>query len=138
MDKDLDEVVALWHRSWTDAFPNLKHPHPFEQWKARFDHDYAKQDGLWVAVIQDQIVGFIVVIDSVITQIFVDVDRQRAGIGTVLLNQAKKMYPNGLSLTTLAQNRQARLFYEKHGFAPGTAGINPINGQPNLEYHWKL
>ena len=137
-EDDLDEVVALWYRSWTHAFPNLKHPQPFEQWKCRFQNDYARGGGVWVAVIQDQIVGFIVVSNSVIAQIFVDVDRQRTGVGTGLLNQAKRMYPNGLSLTTLQQNEQARQFYEKHGFAIGAAGINPINGQPNIEYHFKV
>lgn len=89
-------------------------------------------------MIQAQIVGFIVVCDSVIAQIFVDVDRQRAGIGTALLKQAQRMYPEGLSLTTLQRNESARQFYQKHEFAPGATGINPINGQPTIEYHWKL
>jgi hypothetical protein len=28
IDDDLDEVIALWYRSWTYAFPNVKHPQP--------------------------------------------------------------------------------------------------------------
>jgi GNAT superfamily N-acetyltransferase len=115
----------------------LKNPQPFEQWKSRFQNDYARLGGVWVALTQKQIVGFIVVSDSVIAQIFVDVDMWRNGVGTVLVNQAKRVYPNGLSLTTLQQNEQARQFYEKHGFVPKAVGINPINGQPNTEYHWK-
>jgi hypothetical protein len=53
-----------------------------------------------------------------------------------LLNQAKKIDPDGLRLTTLEQNIKARRFYEKHGFVPGVTGINPINEQPNIEYYW--
>ena len=136
-DDDLDNVVTLWYRSWTQAFPTLQHSQPFEQWKSRFHNEYARQDGVWVAVIQDQIVGFMVVSDRVIAQIFVDVEVQRTGVGTALLNQAKRMHPNGLSLTTLQQNEQARQFYQKHGFAPGATGINPINGQPSIEYRWR-
>ena len=135
-DNDLDDVVTLWHRSWTQAFPNLQHPQSFEQWKSRFQNDYARQEGVWIAIMQNQIVGFMVVRDRIIAQFFVDTDRQRTGIGTALLSQAKQMYPSGLSLTTLQQNEQARQFYQKHGFAPGAAGINPINGQPNIEYYW--
>ncbi|MEA5505206.1 hypothetical protein VB735_19250 [Halotia wernerae UHCC 0503] len=35
-ENDLDEVVELWYRSWTNAFPHLHHPQPFEDWKLRF------------------------------------------------------------------------------------------------------
>jgi putative acetyltransferase len=87
VDEDLDGVIALWYRSWTHTFPNLKHPQPFEQWKSRFQNDYAKQEDVWVAATQAQIVGFVVVSDSVITQIFVDIDTQRSGVGTALLNR---------------------------------------------------
>jgi ribosomal protein S18 acetylase RimI-like enzyme len=134
IDSDLDEVVSLWHRSWTYAFPNLKHPQSYEQWKFRFQNNYVNKDEVWVATISDQIVGFIVVSGSEIAQIFVDVDAQRNGIGTALLNQAKQISPSGLRLTTLQQNMQARQFYEKHGFVAGATGVNPINGQPNIEY----
>lgn len=136
IDDDLGEVVALWYRSWTHTFPNLKHPQPFEQWKFRFQRDYAKQARVWVALISGQIVGFIVVRDSEIAQLFVDIGVQRNGVGTILLNQAKRASSSGLTLTTLQQNVQARQFYEKHGFSTGATGVNPVNGQPNIEYHW--
>lgn len=134
MDSDLNEVVSLWHRSWTNAFPNLKHPQSYEQWRLRFQNNYVNKDEVWVATISEQIVGFVVVSGSEIAQIFVDVDAQRNGIGTALLNQAKQISPSGLRLTTLQQNMQARQFYEKHGFVAGATGVNPINGQPNIEY----
>lgn len=136
VDDDLDEVVALWYRSWTHAFPNLKHPQPFEDWKFRFQRDYAKQARVWVAAISGQIIGFLVVSGSEIAQIFVDIDAQRNGVGTSLLNQAKQVSSSGLRLTTLQQNVQACQFYEKHGFVARATGMNPINGQPNIEYHW--
>ena len=52
-ERDLDNVVVLWYRSWTQAFPNLKHPQPFEPWESRFQNDYAKQNGVWVAAAQN-------------------------------------------------------------------------------------
>ena len=136
VDDDLDEVVALWYRSWIHAFPNLKHPQPFEQWKFRFQKDYIKQARVWVAAISGQIVGFVVVSDSELAQIFIDIDVQRNGVGTGLLNQAKQVSSSGLRLTTLQQNVQARQFYEKHSFVAGATGVNSINGQPNIEYYW--
>jgi len=138
VDDDLDEVVTLWYRSWTNAFPNLKHPQSFEEWKLRWQNDIAKRGNVWVAQAQSRIVGFIVITEAVgiIEQIFVDVDTQRMGVGSALLNKAKSICPHGLSLTTLQQNMQARQFYEKHGFVAKRLGINPINRQPNIEYVW--
>lgn len=138
IEDDLDEVVALWYRSWINAFPTLKHPQPFDGWKTRFQNDIAKRGSVWVAEIQDRIVGFVVLMETekILAQIFVDVDAQRMGVGTALLNRVKTICPEGLSLTTLQQNVRARKFYEKHGFIAGRLGVNPVNGQPNIEYTW--
>lgn len=137
IDADLDNVVALWYRSWSHAFPTLIHPQPFDQWRFRFQNEYSKQGITWVATIQDRVVGFVVVGDRVIAQIFVEVEKQGNGVGTALLNHAKTLSPSGLKLTTLQQNKQACRFYKKHGFIAGAAGVNPVNGQPNIEYYWK-
>jgi GNAT superfamily N-acetyltransferase len=136
-DEDLDNVVALWYGSWSHAFPTLIHPQPFDQWKSRFQTEYSKQSGAWVAAIQDRVAGFVVVSDRIIAQIFVEVEMQGNGVGAALLNHAKTLYPSGLRLTTLQQNKQACRFYEKHGFIAGAAGVNPVNGQPNIEYYWR-
>lgn len=138
LDEDLNNVVALWHRSWINTFPNLTHPQAFAEWKIRFHDDLSRRGNVWIAETQIQIVGFIVLIkkEGIIDQLFVDSDAQRIGIGTALLNHAKTICVCGLSLTTLQQNNQARKFYEKHGFVAGHAGINPINGQLNIKYKW--
>jgi ribosomal protein S18 acetylase RimI-like enzyme len=137
-DDDLDEVVTLWYRSWTNTFPDLKHPQSFEEWKLRFQNDIANQTHIRVAQIKSRIVGFIAIAEAVgiIEQLFVDVDTQRRGVGTALLDRAKSIRPHGLSLTTLQQNMQARQLYEKHGFVAKRLGINPINKRPNVEYVW--
>ncbi len=155
---DLARIVWLWYKTWHSSFPNIKHPHPYHLWEDRF-RDYILDRGeIWVAEVktqevETQIVGFIVVfkgqykyqlinwcIDSGTTgelnQIFVDPTYQNKGIGTVLLDKAKEICPQGLRLTTLQSNTKACLFYAKHGFTPGNMSINKINGQPNIEYIW--
>jgi hypothetical protein len=54
----------------------------------------------------------------------------------MLLNKAKELSPNGIYLDTLQRNSNARRFYERHGLLPGQTGINPNNGQANIEYRW--
>ena len=139
--EDLAAVVALWYRAWHRAFPDARHPQPEKQWRTRFRNEIAPHQMVWVAVDGadgDRIVGFIsmVVADGYIDQLFVDPDVQGRGVGAALTAKAKELAPRGLSLHTLQRNAPARAFYEKHGFVAGATGVNPVNGLPNIWYHW--
>jgi len=103
----------------------------------------AVRGDVWVAFVENSIVGFVVVIknEQSLDQIFVEPTFQNMGIGKALLEKAKIICPIGLTLYTLQQNTQARYFYERHGFRAGTLGINKVNGQPNIEgsiHFWQI
>jgi ribosomal protein S18 acetylase RimI-like enzyme len=136
--KDLTEVVQLWYLTWHQTFPHIQHPQPYTDWVARFRNDLAVRGEVWVAEVENRIVAFAVVMqeEKLLDQIFVDPRYQYCGIGSSLLNKAKEICPQGLTLQTLQQNTQACRFYEKHGFKAGKLAINKINGQPNVEYNW--
>ncbi len=135
---DLEDTVQLWYRTWHQTFTNIQHPQPYPAWKVRFCDDLAVRGNVWLAEVENQIVGFIVVIkeEQELNQIFVDPNYQNRGIGSALLEKAKEICPEGLTLQTLQQNTRACRFYEKHGFKAGKLSINKYNGQPNIEYHW--
>lgn len=135
---DFEVVVQIWHESWHGAFPGLRHPWSYEQWRERFQQKVLSNSSIWVAECDKHIAGFIVVRteDGYLDQIFVAPATQQQGVGTILINKAKELSPNGLYLETLQSNKQARRFYERHGFLPGRTGINPNNDQPNIEYRW--
>lgn len=137
--KDLEKIVQLWYRTWHQTFPNIQHPQPYSAWKSRFCDDLAVTGKVWVAEVEHHIVGFVVVIkeEQYLSQIFVNPEYQNCGVGSALLNKAKEICPQGLMLQTLQQNIRTCLFYEKHGFKAGKLSVNKINGQPNIEYHWK-
>lgn len=137
-DSDLNEIVQLWYQTWHQTFPHLKHPHPYSVWKERFQAELASSGSIWLAELQTRIVGFIAILPAqqFIDQLFVDVNYQSQGIGAALLNQAKTICPQGLSLHTLQENVRARSFYERHGFKPGKLSVNAFNRQPNIEYIW--
>ena len=62
--------------------------------------------------------------------------RQR-GIGTALLQRARKLSPTGLRLFTFQRNEAARAFYAKHGFAAVAFGVSPAPElEPDVEYRW--
>ena len=74
--------------------------------------------------------------EQCLSQLFIDENYQGLGIGSGLINIAKRLCPQGLNLYTLQENIKARAFYEKHGFKVRTFSINEFNGQPNVEYFW--
>ncbi len=133
---DIEQVVKLWWNTWHQTFTQIKHPHSYPSWKARFQ-DVMVRANIWVAV-ESSIAGFMVVMEEEkeLNQLFVDSNYQNRGIGKALLNKAKVISPQGLTLTTLQSNTKACLFYEKHDFKPGKLSISKINGQPNIEYRW--
>ena len=136
--KDLENTVQLWYRTWHQTFPHLEHPQPHNAWKVRFRDRLARRGEVWLAELENQIVGFVVVMkeEQELNQLFVDSVDQNRGIGSDLLNKAKEICPQGLTLQTLQQNTKACKFYEKHGFKAGKLAINEINGEPNIEYSW--
>lgn len=135
---DIEAVVKLWWKTWHQAFPGIKHPQPYSSWKTRFQNDLTARGNIWVAGVESCIAGFMVVIEEEkeLNQLFVDSDYQNRGIGKALLEKAKAICPQGLTLTTLQRNKKACIFYEKHDFQPGRLSTNKINGQPNIEYRW--
>lgn len=135
---DLEDTVQLWYQTWHQTFPHLQHPQPYSTWKARFHNDLVVQGSVWIAELENWIVGFVVVTknNQYLDQLFVHTDYHNRGIGSALLNKAKEICPQGLTLCTLQQNMQARAFYERHGFKVSKLSINKINGQPNVIYYW--
>ncbi len=135
---DLDEVVHLWYHTWHYTFPFLRHPEPLEAWKTRLRDDIAKNETVWVAERDGQMVGFLALRerDGYLNLLFVDPQFHHQGIGTALMNKAKHLSPSGLSLETLQLNREARAFYERHGFHVVSLGRNARNGQPDVRYCW--
>jgi len=144
---DLDEVTAMWRASRRAAF----HYVPLHQAYTpdddlRFFRDViAAEYTVWLAEHDRRIVGFMALngapaADSgqvVLEQLFIAVDRQRQGVGTLLLTVAKQLAPRGLRLFTFQRNAAARAFYERHGFALLRFGVSPApESEPDIEYQW--
>lgn len=136
--EDLENIVQIWYETWHQTFPHLQHPQPYAGWKQKF-YELEQIGDIFIAEVENKITGFAVILttEQCLSQLFVDGNYQKLGIGSVLLNLAKRLCPQGLNLYTLQENLKARAFYEKHGFKARTFSINEFNGQPNVEYYWK-
>lgn len=90
-----------------------------------------------VAVDGDTIVGVLVLSPGWLEHLYLDPARTGAGIGSLLVGEAKARSSGQLDLWTFVSNTGARRFYERHGFVvvDGTDGDNE-EGQPDLRYRW--
>ncbi len=85
-----------------------------------------------------QLLGFMAEHEGWITQLYLDPDVRRAGVGTALLADAKGRNVE-LTLWCFTANAAARAFYEKHGFV----SVEATNGDgnearlPDMRYWWK-
>jgi GNAT superfamily N-acetyltransferase len=93
---------------------------------------------VWVAEEAGQVVGFIGLGDDMLEQIYVDPDAQNRGIGTELMDHAKRLRPARLQLWVFQKNEGARRFYERHGFrlVELTDGAGNMEKEPDARYEW--
>lgn len=93
----------------------------------------------WVAVCDTRVVGYAAVEGDVLEHLYLSPDVLRRGIGTRLLDEARRHSPEGLSLHVFQQNVDARAFYERHGFeiTERSDGSNNMEGLPDMVMRWE-
>lgn len=136
---DRDVVIELWHVTKRDAYPYLplEQEHTLEDDTGFFTEHLEPKCEVVVATVEDRIVGFMATEASLIDRLYVHPDWQRRGVGTALLDEAKRRSPSALTLFTHQKNASARRFYEQHGFRILRLGISPPpESEPDVEYGW--
>ena len=58
-------------------------------------------------------------------------------VSDALLDEAKRLSPNGLDLLVNKENARAIRFYEKHGFVYAGEDKNPVSGKPVNRMSWR-
>lgn len=99
------------------------------------------QQETWVAKHNGRIAAFLAMSPGWpcwIDHLYVHPSAQNGGLGTALLNQAKRSAPDGLQLWTFRQNRGAQRFYERNGLtiAERTDGRRNEEHLADLRYVW--
>ncbi len=90
---------------------------------------------VWVAVVDNAVVGYAALEHDVLEQLYVMTAHQRRGIGSRLLQIARQAAGTRMSLYVYTKNRDARRFYERHGFVGAQAGAEP--NAPDMRYEWR-
>jgi putative acetyltransferase len=122
---DAPVIAAIWHRGWhvahvghvPDGLTAARTLEAFEERTPR------RVDDTTVAEVDGRVLGFIMINDDEVEQVFVDPDHHGSGVAALLLAEAERQVAAlGHDLAWLAVvtgNARARRFYEKHGWSDG-------------------
>ena len=135
--EDAGAIAALFRRSYgTLTFlPTLHTP---DEDRRHFAGLMTKAE-LWVAEEDDRLLGFAALAGDVLELLYVHPHVHGRGIGTALLEQAKRRRPQGLRLWVFQANVGARRFYERHGchLVELTDGSGNEERMPDALYEWR-
>lgn len=107
--------------------------------RERIDRELAAGWELFLAEDCDRVIGMLALIPSeaILDQIFVLPEAQGSGVGTKLLDMAKRRLPGGFRLRMASANGRAARFYERSGLDLAGTGTHPVSGRPVCYYGWK-
>ena len=139
VEADLESTSKVWLRSGRDEYHYLPEFQKLDEVKALdvFNRVIQANCQIWVYGTGKEIRGFMAMDKDLIDRLYVDPAYQRSGVGSLFINYAKELRPDGLILKTHQQNKRARAFYEKRGFRSVGFGVSPPpESMPDVEYRW--
>lgn len=134
---DTNSIMEIWLNATIEAHKFI----PEAYWRENYSlvkETYLPSAETFVYEDSGRNKGFISIIsDTYIGALFVDVNCQGKGIGTTLLDFAKKRYPE-LSLAVYSENEKALSFYQRSGFVIEREQMNADSGAKELAMHWSI
>ena len=136
---DAAEIAELYLASFkaTYDFPLADSDDQVRRWIAEV---LLPTDEAWIAAsAQGSIIGMMALSAELLEQLYVAPGQTGRGIGSRLVELAKRRRPAGLDLYTFQVNSNARRFYERRGFSQVELGDGSANeeGQPDVRYAWR-
>jgi putative acetyltransferase len=143
--RDEDASIALWHRTWQAAYPQIEFAARLDWWRKRWREELLPVAEVVVAETLDgakkpgALAGFVTVDPRTLylDQLVVAPEHWRSGVGALLVAEARRISPHGLDLDVNIDNARAIGFYRKQGFAIAGEGNNPLSGKPVHRMSWR-
>lgn len=138
--RDAGGAADLWLRARRAAVDAIPPPvHDDAGVRGWFASHVVKDTELWLAEDDEgEVAGMLLLDGSCLDQLYVEPTRIGRGIGSRLVEVAKRARPDGLRLWTFASNAGAQRFYERHGFVAirRTDGHDNEEGAADILYVW--
>jgi putative acetyltransferase len=136
---DENATIALWQRTWQEAYPQIAFAKRVEWWRARWRNDLVPVSDIVLAERDGVLAGFVTIDRKTgyLDQLAVAPEAWGSGVGKLLLDEAKRLSPGGITLHVNKDNERAIRIYEKSGFAITGEDINPHSGMPVHRMAWR-
>jgi putative acetyltransferase len=136
---DEDTSIALWQRTWQQAYPHIDFAARVAWWRERWRTELVPLCIITVAMVDAAMAGFVTVDpkSGYLDQLVVAPEAWGSSAAAALIAAAKAQSPDGLDLHVNRDNIRAIRFYEKHGFAIAAEETNPRSGAPIYRMSWR-
>src|SRR6202022_3064654 len=123
---DEDAAIALWQQTWQLAYPSIDFAARVTWWRERWRNELVPNAAIIVGEQADTLVGFVTIDASgYLDQLVVASDHWGSALAAMLVDEAKRRSPDGVTLKVNADNFRAIRFYERNGFVRGGETVNP-------------
>jgi len=136
--EDEEAAIALWHRTWQQAYPQIDFTARLGWWRERWKTDLVPKANVVIAERDNAVAGFVTIdSDGYLDQLVVAPELWGSQAARLLVEEAKRLSPGGVTLLVNKDNARAIRFYERSGFIHASHDLNPTSGQPVLRMEWK-
>jgi putative acetyltransferase len=136
--EDEDAAIALWLETWQQAYPEIDFAARVSWWRERWRSELVPKASIIVAEQEGALIGFVTIDPSgYLDQLVVAPDRWGSTLATQLVDEAKRLSPDHITLLVNQDNARAIRFYERNGFAHAGEDVNPTSGRPVKKMEWK-
>lgn len=124
-DEDENASIALWLETWKLAYPSIDFDKRVDWWRARWRDELVPAAQIVVAEKDGVMAGF-VTIDGTgyLDQLVVGPKHWGSETARLLMDEAKRLSPEGVTLKVNADNARAIKFYLRNGFAKAGEEVN--------------
>jgi putative acetyltransferase len=135
---DEDAAIALWQQTWQLAYPSIDFAARVTWWRERWRNELVPKADVIVAERDGALVGFVTIdAEGYLDQLVVAPSHWGSQLATMLVDEAKRRSPEGVTLKVNADNNRAIRFYERNGFAHAGEDANPVSKRRVLKMAWK-
>jgi putative acetyltransferase len=117
-DADEEAAIALWLRTWQEAYPDIDFSARLPWWRERWRNELVPRTYIIVADSAAGMAGFVTVDPKTryLDQIVVAPEAWGSGLAEALVAEAQRLSPDGLDLQVNQDNARAIRFYLKQAF----------------------
>jgi putative acetyltransferase len=135
---DEDAAIELWREAWQKTYPEIDFAARVPWWRERWRNELVPNAAIIIAEHDSALLGFVTIdAKNYLDQLVVSPAQWGSPLGTALVNKAKRLSPESITLLVNADNFRAIRFYQRNGFIDAGADVNPTSGRPVLKMEWK-